>query len=74
MQTEEGTASMDPWSLSLYGMKAPMTRKKEEVGSGEIVSVLLNVGLIDEFIFSAHSIFMTVFSLFRNIPKEINSR
>ena len=32
MQTEEETASstmmMDPWSIFLYGMKAPMTREK----------------------------------------------
>lgn len=30
MQTEEGIASsmMDPWSLFLYGMKAPMTKEK----------------------------------------------
>jgi integrase len=32
MQTEEATASstmmMDPWSIFLYGMKAPMTREK----------------------------------------------
>jgi hypothetical protein len=34
MQTEEGeepsscTTMMDPWSLFLYGMKAPMTREK----------------------------------------------
>ena len=34
MQTEEGeetsslTMMMDPWSLFLYGMKAPMTREK----------------------------------------------
>jgi hypothetical protein len=32
MQTEEEIASsstmMDPWSIFLYGMKAPMTREK----------------------------------------------
>jgi hypothetical protein len=31
MQTEEEASSqtmMDPWSLFLYGMKAPMTREK----------------------------------------------
>jgi hypothetical protein len=33
MQTEEQEASsstmmMDPWSIFLYGMKAPMTREK----------------------------------------------
>ena len=31
MRTEEGEASsmmMDPWSIFLYGMKAPMTREK----------------------------------------------
>jgi hypothetical protein len=32
MQTEEGASSsqtmMDPWSIFLYGMKAPMTREK----------------------------------------------
>jgi hypothetical protein len=30
MQTEEETSSlmMDPWSIFLYGMKAPMTREK----------------------------------------------
>jgi hypothetical protein len=30
MQAEEGTSSMimmDPWSIFLYGMKAPMTGK-----------------------------------------------
>jgi hypothetical protein len=27
MQVEEGS-SMDPWSIFLYGMKAPMTREK----------------------------------------------
>jgi hypothetical protein len=27
MQKEEG-ASMDPWSICLYGMKAPLTREK----------------------------------------------
>jgi hypothetical protein len=30
MQVEEETSSpkMDPWLISLYGMKAPMTREK----------------------------------------------
>ena len=28
MQAEEASSSMDPWSIFLYGMKAPMTREK----------------------------------------------
>jgi hypothetical protein len=28
MQEEEEEASMDPWSIFLYGMKAPMTGGK----------------------------------------------
>jgi hypothetical protein len=29
MQEDEGASpTMDPWSLFLYGMKAPMTREK----------------------------------------------
>jgi hypothetical protein len=34
MQVEEETSStiMDPWSLFLYGMKVPMTRRKYRGG------------------------------------------
>jgi hypothetical protein len=28
MQTEDEASSMDPWSLFVYGMNAPMTREK----------------------------------------------
>ena len=27
-EEEEASSTMDPWSLFLYGMKAPMTREK----------------------------------------------
>jgi hypothetical protein len=27
MQAEEASSMMDPWSIFLYGMKAPMTRE-----------------------------------------------
>jgi hypothetical protein len=41
---EEEASSMDPWSLSLYGMKAPMTREKYR---GRLAKFLDFIGLTD---------------------------
>jgi dihydrofolate reductase len=43
------------------------------LGGGEIVSVLLNAGLVDEIILSIHPIILgTGIPLFRDIQKEVN--
>jgi hypothetical protein len=47
MQQEE--ASMDPWSLFLYGMKAPMTREKYRGRLAKFFEFIgLNIGTIEE--------------------------
>jgi dihydrofolate reductase len=43
------------------------------IGGGEIISVLLNAGLVDEIILSIHPIILgTGIPLLRNIQKEVN--
>jgi hypothetical protein len=47
MQTEEEIASSsmmaDPWSIFLYGMKAPMTREKFRVRLAKFLHLVLSL-------------------------------
>jgi hypothetical protein len=43
-EEEEASSTMDPWSIFLYGMKAPMTRQKCR---GRLAKFFDFVGLIE---------------------------
>src|ERR687891_662845 len=48
-EASPSTMTMDPWSLFLYGMKAPMTREKYRDRLAKFFEFIgLNVGTIEE--------------------------
>lgn len=52
MEEEEGSSTMmDPWSLFLYGMKAPMTREKYR---GRLAKFFDFIGMTGEGQFNAN--------------------